>query len=224
MKFSHYKITLALIASTLVALAALRAEDTNVPAWKNPAPGTTALLGDDGGGVNVATVCDTADRYRDWLKMKSPPGCQTFQHDLPVVIEVMILDAVADAMADIWLPLVKIYIPSRQFTGYVRLLELHPQAPPGTTIHFTRTGNENYQLYEAPALTENKGINLGDKVSATVLRYDPTPDDKWDLHVRINDGLYAGKEGWMLSFGATTDDGNPMDQFSNAVISNKRRW
>jgi hypothetical protein len=49
--------------------------------------GTHAFLGDDGGGVNTATECDTADRFRDWLNMESAPGCQTFQQDLPIVIE-----------------------------------------------------------------------------------------------------------------------------------------
>jgi hypothetical protein len=155
--------------------------------------------------------------------MESPPGCQAFQHNLPVVIELVILDDVADTTADVWLPLAKINIPSRNFTGYVQLLGRHPSVPTGATVHFTRTGNERIQLHDAAAITNNKGFDLGDKVSATVLRYDPTADDKRDLYVRINDGPHAGKTGWMLSSGADTDDGNPMDQFDQAVISNKRR-
>jgi hypothetical protein len=155
--------------------------------------------------------------------MESPPGCQAFQHNLPVVIELVILDDVADTTADVWLPLAKINIPSRNFTGYVQLLGLHSNVPTGAIVHFTRTGNGGIQLHGTATITEDEGLDLGDKVSATVLRYDPTGDDKWDLYVPINDGPHAGKTGWMLSSGANTDDGNPMDQFDRAVISNKRR-
>jgi hypothetical protein len=60
---------------------------------KKALPGTHAFLDSDGGGANTGTVCDTADHYRDWLRMESPSGCQAFQYGLKVVIEVVLLDA-----------------------------------------------------------------------------------------------------------------------------------
>jgi hypothetical protein len=195
-----------------------------VPIWKKPLPGTHAFLGDDGGSVNTKTVCDTADRYRDWLKMESAPGCQTFQHDLQIVIEVVLLDAAKDTVGSTWLPLVKFNISSRRFTGYSQLLGIHPVVPVGTKIHFTRVGNETFKLYASANADKNESLDLGDKVSATVLAYNPTPDDKYELYVRVDDGPYTGKKGWTLSLGATTDDGSPMDQFDKAVIENKPRW
>ena len=37
----------------------------DAPAWRQPLPGTAAILGDDGGGEDQATVCDTAALARN---------------------------------------------------------------------------------------------------------------------------------------------------------------
>lgn len=219
-----------LLAGTVVAAMSLASiangAEKDVPAWKKPMPGTLAFLGDDGGGVDTVTVCDTVDRYRDWLNSRHPPGCQAFQHDLPATIEVVIFDPVQDTedMAGdvVGLPLVKVHIPSRNFIGYLRLLALHPVIPPGTVVHYKRTGNETLQLFSTSEIgsdDHDKGLGLGDQFSAKIIKYDPSKDDEWDFDVTILDGRYAGKSGWMLSFGALGNDGNPIDQFSQAVIS-----
>lgn len=84
---SLFPFTAVLFLMALL-IGKLQADENKVPAWKKALPGTHAFLGDDGGQTNTATVCDTADRYRDWLKMESAPGCQAFQHGLEIVIEV----------------------------------------------------------------------------------------------------------------------------------------
>jgi hypothetical protein len=208
----------------IVSIGGLQADESQVPTWKKALPGTHAFLGDDGGGVNTATVCDTADRYRDWLKSESPPGCQTFQHDLEVVIEIVLLDAVKDTVASTWLPLVKINIPSRNFTGYTTLHGLHPRVPAGTKIHFTSTKDDSERLYKTVNMDEKDSLDLGPEGSATVLSYDPTDDDKLELYVRIDDGPHKGEKGWMLSLVEYTDDRGVMEQFDKAVIENKRNW
>jgi hypothetical protein len=48
-----------------------------------------------------------------------------------IVIEIVLLDQVRDTVGSEWLPLVKINIPSRNFTGYTQLLGLHPEVPAG---------------------------------------------------------------------------------------------
>jgi hypothetical protein len=212
-------VTLGVFAAAMISVFSFApSAEEDVPAWKKPAPGTQAFLGDDGGGVNTATVCDTADRFRDWLNYQHPPGCQTFQHDLPVVIEVVTVDPVEDVQGTVGLPIVKVHIPSRGFVGYLQLLGLHPLIPAGTTVHFKRTGNETIELHAKSAIDNGKGIDLGDHVSARVISYDPSKDDDWEMHVTILDGKYAGQSGWMLSLGAEGDDGVPIDQFSRAVI------
>ena len=80
-----------------------------------------------------------------------------------------------------------------------------------------------FQLFSKSAITNDKGIDLGDHVSARVISYDPSKDDDYDMHVMIIDGNYAGHNGWILSFGAEGDDGTPIDTFFGAVISDERK-
>jgi hypothetical protein len=199
------------------------ADESKVPTWKKALPGTRAYLSDNGGGANTATVCDTADRYRDWLKFESAPGCQAFQHGLKVVIEVVLLDSVRDTAGAMWLPLVKIKIPSRNFTGYYQLLGLHPEVPAGTVVHFSDAEKGQLKLYQTAGMHDEGSVELGSNVTATVLSYDPTDIDKLELYVSINDGPHKGMKGRMLSFLETISDGQPMNQFDQAVIENKVR-
>jgi hypothetical protein len=209
------------IAATIILTSSASGADTQPPYWKKPAPGTQGFLGDDGGGVNTKTVCDTADRYRDWLNSEHPPGCQTFQHDLPVVIELVLLDSIKDTIGTTWLPLVKIHIPSRHFIGYCQLLGIHPVIPSGTIIHFKRMGNGTLRLFPEPTSDLDQGPDLGDAVSAKIITYDPSKEDSWDLYVTVLDGKYAGKKGWMSAFMASGEDGKSVEIFSQAVIENK---
>jgi hypothetical protein len=197
------------------------ADENKVPTWRKALPGTQAYLDDDGGGANTATVCDTADRYRDWLKFESAPGCQAFQHGLKVVIEVVLLDSVRDTAGTMWLPLVKINIPSRNFTGYCQLLGLHPEVPAGTVVHFSEADKGQLKLYQTADMNDAGRVELGTNVTATVLSYDPTDIDKLELYVSINDGPHKGMKGWMPSFLEKISDGQLMNQFDQAVIENK---
>jgi len=206
----------------LALVSSAGAAEKDTPTWKKPVPGAQAFLGDDGGGVNTATVCDTADHYRDWLQYEHPSGCQTFQHDLPVIIEVVTLDPVTDSVAgQYYRPIVKIHIPSRNFTGYLNLDVLHPVIPPGTMVEYKKLGNGKLLLFPSPKIPakDEGGIDLGDSVSAKVISYDPTNDDNFDFHVQITSSPHAGQTGWVLAFGAVGQDGVPIDQFDKAVIS-----
>lgn len=214
-------MAMALISVGSVSAIAVGA-GAEVPAWKKAMQGTHAFLGDDGGGVNTATVCDTADHYRDWLQYKHPSGCQTFQHELPVIIEVVTLDPVTDEIAgQYYQPIAKIQIPSRNFTGYLTLLGLHPVIPPGTVVQYKKLGNDRLLIFPSAKISANdeRGVDLGKSVSAKVLSYDPTNAENFDLHVKIIDGPHAGQTGWMLAFGAVGQDGVPIEQFDKAVIA-----
>lgn len=212
--------TIELVAAMFSASLALAGE-RDIPQWHKAARGTHAYLGDDGGGANTRTVCDTADRYRDWLDDERPSGCLSFQHDLPVVIEAVTFDPVKDMLpgSHAGLPIAKILIPSKKFSGYTHLLGLHPLIPPGTIIRFKKTGNETIELSTLAAADNSRTIDLGDQVSAKLVDYDPSIDDNYGLHVTILDGVHAGQSGWTLSLGMA-DDGSLVDQFSGAVISN----
>jgi hypothetical protein len=206
-------------AISVVASIAIGAEG-EAPAWKKPAAGPHAFLGDDGGGVDTATVCGTLDHYRDWLRLEHPSDCQTFQHGLPVVIEVVTHDPVTDAVGDYYQPIAKILIPSRNFTGYVQLLGLHPDIPKGTIVHYKRNrGFNGLLLYPAAKSSSKDGaLDLGEQATAKVISYDPTNYDNWELHLEIIDGPRAGATGWMPAFGAVGDDDIFIDQFEGAQI------
>ncbi len=209
-----------------------------MPAWHKATPGTHAFLGDDGGGVDTAsvdtaTVCDTVDRYRDWLEVQHPPGCQTFQENLPVVIELVIFDPAKDTEPlgngnAAGLPIAKIHIPSRGFVGSIQLCLLHPLVPPGTILHLKKFENEAIELYPRARICDNEhGIQLGDHVTVQVIKHYPSNDDYWDghvtVHVTVLDGDHRGQSGWMLAAleAAEADDGLPIDQFSDAVLWNQ---
>jgi hypothetical protein len=116
---------------------------------------------------------------------------------------------------------VKINIPSRNFSGYCHLDMLHPEVPVGTIIHFSTDDKSSVKLYKNADANDEDGLELGTDVTATVLFYDPTDENKWDLYVSINDGPNKGKKGWMLSFLEKTSDGQLMNQFDQAAIENK---
>ena len=215
---------LLLAAGSVVAHAGDQKSDT--PIWKKAAPGTAAYLGDDGGGVDTLTVCDTADHYRDWLNYEHPAGCQTFQSGLRATIEVVVFDPAEDTIRTssdvISYPLVKIQIPARHFIGYLRLDTLHPIIPSGTIVHGKKIGEGSLQMYsDATIKDDDKGLDLGDEFSAKVIKYDPTKEDQYDLHVTILDGVHAGQSGWMLGSFLEDDRGELVDQFSKATAWEK---
>ncbi len=215
-------VTTKVVAAMLGLAASALAAEKDVPAWHKADPGTHAFLGDDGGGVDTATVCDTADRYRDWLDQQHPPGCQTFQHDLPVVVQIVTFDPAKDIVhfhdGDLGLPIAKVHISSKRFVGYIRLQELHPIIPAEAVVQFKKVGNGTIEFLVGNDIDFKHGIQLGDHVTAKILKYDPSNDDDW-LHVTILDGEHAGQSGWMRPAGAEADDGHPIDQFTDAVIS-----
>lgn len=120
-----------------------------------------------------------------------------------------------------------ILIPSEQFVGYVQVRQLHPQIPSDTIIHFKKIGNETFELHESFKLNYDQHgvdlgarIDLGDRFSAKVVKYDPTNDYDFDLELTIMDGDHSGQSGWMNLplVSADADDGHSIGQFTNAVV------
>jgi hypothetical protein len=66
---------------------------------------------------------------------------------------------------------------------------------------------------------EGTGLNLGDNVSAKVIKYDPTKDEELEFYVEILDGQHAGKKGWMIdSLSCHSEDDIPITQFAKAAL------
>jgi hypothetical protein len=195
------------------------ADSSDVPAWNEPLPGTAAFLGDDGGGANTATVCDSDAHFEEWVNGGSPPGCVSFPRGLGVIIEGIVLDPPGTSPTDTTIyPLVRIRIPSEDFTGYVQLLGgIHPMIPGGTIIHLQQSGSGTLELASSQDADEDSGLNLGDHATAEVLRYDPSTEYR-NLYVKILDGNSAGSRGWVFTLDGNGADGDPLDAFAGAVI------
>ncbi|MGD0106392.1 MAG: hypothetical protein ABSC06_20490 [Rhodopila sp.] len=87
----------SIVIGLAAALASGPAIARDAPAWQQPLPGTAAILGDDGGGEDHATVCDTIAHWRAWLAAPFPDaadGCARYPHGLSVVIEAVAFDQV----------------------------------------------------------------------------------------------------------------------------------
>jgi hypothetical protein len=181
-----------------------------------PTPGRAAYLGDDGGGASTATICDSADHYRDWLNLDSPPGCAHYARGTRVVVERTMSDPAKDTVADAIMPLVQVDAADKSWSGWTQLMTLVPIIPSGTIIEFKREGNDTLRL----ATTEraDDGPDLGDVVTAKLVRFDPLTDSR-DIYVTVLDGKYAGKSGWLFTLEGSNTKGEPIERFSQFVIA-----
>jgi len=174
-------------------------------AWKEALPGTAATLGDDGGGGDLATVCDTEHHAKAVDGRKRIAGCRTFKHGRHVTIE-----QVPDETSGF----VKIEISSNGFVGFVRLAEIYPIVPLGTIMHLKQQGDASLMLAPSYAADLDSGINLGQQATAKVVRFEPTYSGNRQFYVTILDGKYAGSSGWVFDLYVNGDDGEPLDMFS----------
>jgi hypothetical protein len=193
----------------------------NIRDWRNPVKGTHATLGDDGGGSDKATVCQTTDEYSDFLKGDpgyTVPGCKEFERGLPVTIIGVDFDKTRDAASgsSSGEPLVQISIPSKKWVGYVQLLGgIHPIIPVGTKIHLKRDGNATINLAAKFDADYGSGPDLGEHVTVKMIRSAPDYDM---IYVSVIDGPFAGKTGWVLRDG-TDDAGDYVSLFDGAVVA-----
>jgi hypothetical protein len=210
----------------LLPLAAAPAYATDAPAWKQPLSGTAATLGDDGGGEDQATVCDTVEHWRAWLSSPYPDaadGCARYPRGLPVVVEDV--EGGQDVVGGQDLPLVKIRIPVKRVQGYVQMLGgIHPVIPPGAIVHLKSGSNSTIRLAPTPDAGDDEGADIGGPTTAKVLRYTASPTGDRDLYVTVLNGSLAGQSGWVSSYdGVHGDDGAPIDNFAGSVIDAPRR-
>jgi len=100
--FSRLRGLLAGAAAAVIVGAPIAAgAEMDAPSWKKAGPGVRAFLGEDGEGDwagESVTVCNTADRYRQWLVSKHSSGCRKFRRGLKAIVEEMIFDPRQDTI------------------------------------------------------------------------------------------------------------------------------
>lgn len=188
------------------------------PLWTMPVPGTAAFLGENGGRPGIATVCDTAAKFRARDRGEHPAGCKRFPHGLVVVIDGLRYDPGSLFAGGNSMPLVKIHIPSRRFTGYVALENgIHPRILPGTVMRVQTTGDLTFRLASSQEALSGAGPKLR-HATIKVLRQDPATGYR-DLYIMVTSGKDAGKRGWLFSQLVNGSDGIPVNQFMYAILS-----
>jgi hypothetical protein len=115
--------------------------------------------------------------------------------------------------------LVRIKIPSVDYTGYVQLFEgIHPIIPAGAIIYLGKGGGETVTLAKTQDADEGTGLDLGEHATAKVLRYDPSSDG-FDLYVEVTDGKFAGSRGWVFTSDGLDGNGDPLSIFADSMIT-----
>jgi hypothetical protein len=163
------------------------------------APGAVVFTSTGEEDSPTTPVCATVASYRDYLKENGNKGCVERPAGVKVVIDA-IVPATAEAGA-----IVKVHAQSGAFAGYTAVTELLPPIPSGTVVALVPAPNETLTISSSRRAELDDGINLGARASAVVLQFDPASDGR-DLFVRVTNGKYAGKTGWLYSRQAFAGD------------------
>ena len=218
------RLPLAFIAASLGTIVAHSAI-AQVPAshaspievWRKTMPATPAFLGDDGGGADQATICRTAEAYRNWVDSAEPTSCKRVARGTAVVILKTTYDPKRDVIADTILPIVKVNVPSKHLTGYLQLRNIHPVVATGSFVQVVHDAKDDLHLAPVPDADDGVGPDLSDKTEAKVLQYDPVSAGR-DLKVEIVGGPNAGKIGWIEGSHAESQSGISITTFPDAFI------
>jgi hypothetical protein len=203
-----------------VLLAALAAN--NISSWKMPMTGGTAFLGVNGGHAESVVVCKTISDFRKRQDSISghPSGCRRFHSGTSVVIQGLQYDPGSVFSGGYSMPVAKIFIPPEKFIGFVALDKgLIPDIPPETVLTVTSGGTTTFRLAASQGDISGSGPKFS-KAIVKVIRQDAKIGDNGrDLYISVVSGKYEGKEGWIFGNLVNDLDGNPIDQFTYAILS-----
>lgn len=173
-----------MLMKQLLALAAL-------PAWLFAKPGAVVLTSTGEADTPTTPICESVKTY-----LKYPletTGCTERPAGVKVVIDAIIPGRPTFG------PIAEVHAKSGAFSGYTAVGDLLPPIPAGVAITLMAGGNEKLMISSSQSAALNVGQKLSARTSAVTVRYDPTSDDKRDLLVRVTNGAYAGKTGWIFA-------------------------
>jgi hypothetical protein len=194
----------------------------NIPAWKIPKPGTEAFLGVNGNHSESVIICKTiSDFYKRENSISGHPrGCEKFHSGVLVIIQGLQYDPDSIFSGGYSMPIVKIKIPSKNFTGYTYLDKgIQPKIPYGSEISIKSSGNLTFRL----AHSKEDLSGIGQKFSSAFIKIVRQDQDIGfggrNLYVTIISQKNKGKSGWIFGQSENTTDGTPITQFEYAVLS-----
>jgi hypothetical protein len=178
------------IAAVLAACVAAAAA---VPAWLVAKPGAGAFTSAGEEDSPTTPVCATVASYRLYVDENGAKGCV----ERPAGVKV-IVDSIVPATAGFG-AVAKLHAENGAFAGYTAVTELLPRIPSGVTVTLAPAADETLTTSANQRADLGAGLDLGARVSAVTLRFDPANDDKRDLLVRVTGGKFAGRTGWLFA-------------------------
>ncbi len=186
------------------ALVACVAAGGAVPAWLVAKPGALAFTSAGEEDSPTTPVCTTVAAYHAYVNENGAKGCVERPEGLEVII-----DGVVPATAGFG-AVAKLHAESGAFAGYTAVTELLPRIPPGVAVSLAPAANETLTISSTQKAELGSGLDLGARVSAVTVRFDPANADKRDLLVRVTSGKHLGRSGWLFARQAFVGD-SPLD-------------
>lgn len=109
----------------------------------------------------------------------------------------MVIEAIVPATASFG-AIANVRAESGAFHGYTAVGELVPPIPSGVAVTLAPAANETLTISSSRSADLGVGTNLGARVSAVTVRFDPASDAR-DLFVRVTSSNYSGKTGWLFA-------------------------
>lgn len=178
-----------------------------IPSWSRLHRGMKVYLSNDERPFTDTeqTVCSDTSAFRAVeTGVGSSSRCKQARFGTPVRIE----DVVPSRLDD-WFypaPLVKVRTLDGSLAGFTDVLALQPDIPVGATIVMTR---KQFPVNVVPSYhwCGACGFDIANGTRVKVLEYDPRANNlRHQLHVRVIDGTFAGREGWVFTDETQTID------------------
>ena len=200
----------ALVIATFIVFAnggAVNARTTLADAspqgWEHIGVGSQVYMGADGGGFNdsAQVVCPSPADYFKWSRTWRIDACRAVRHGTPAIIETLIPNTPGKRRVPFTVVLVRAV--NNSWRGYTALLLLQPNIVAGSILTM-RDDIAGASAKLAVTSDSRGGVQIGQNIKVRVLKYDPRRRSR-TLYVRVLEGKYRGREGWMDIANAKTN-------------------
>lgn len=200
----------ALVVATFIAFASSGAVNARTlladglpQGWERIRVGSHVYMGADGGGFNdsAQVVCPSPLDYFKWSRTWRIDACRAIPHGTPAIVDSLIPNTSGKERIPFTLVLVRAV--NKSWHGYTALLLLQPDIVAGSILSM-RDDIAGVPAKLAVRSDSPGGVLIGQNIKVRVLKYDPRRRSR-TLYVRVLEGKYRGREGWMDIANAKTN-------------------
>lgn len=179
-----------------------------LPSWLRIRAGTKLFTGSDGGDATTVSICRSRNAYNDFAS-GGETKCSHKRPGLKIHIVSYVNDYSGDGKTNI--PILNVAADDGSWSGYTgSLVSVQPRIPVGTRLQTEPDQNAKAKLWANSTDDYNSGVELADRTTVEVIKQDPSNVQNSTLFVKVLDGKYAGREGWMLDMGLQTLKGTSL--------------